>query len=83
MGRWGFLGPFARSNFSYFFTGQVIANTGIWFQNLALALVIRSNRIASTGPLRSFGNAVAVSANTARAAAIASIGSDLPYRCRP
>jgi len=32
--------PFANSGFSLYFTGQVLSNTGTWFQNLALSLVI-------------------------------------------
>lgn len=33
-------GPFRYPNFSWYFTGQVISNTGVWFQNLALQLVV-------------------------------------------
>ncbi|MFF2677667.1 MFS transporter [Arthrobacter koreensis] len=33
-------GPFRYPNFSWYFTGQVLSNTGVWFQNLALQLVI-------------------------------------------
>jgi MFS family permease len=41
--------PFANRSFSLYFTGQVISNTGTWFQNLALALVI----LDATGSARS------------------------------
>lgn len=34
------LTPFANGNFSLYFAGQVVSNTGTWFQNLALSLVI-------------------------------------------
>ncbi|MCR2786109.1 MULTISPECIES: MFS transporter [unclassified Microbacterium] len=34
------LTPFANGNFSVYFAGQVVSNTGTWFQNLALSLVI-------------------------------------------
>lgn len=33
-------GPFRHRNFSWYFTGQLLSNTGIWFQNLALQLVV-------------------------------------------
>lgn len=33
-------GPFRQRNFSLYFAGQVISNTGVWFQNLALQLVV-------------------------------------------
>ncbi|UPO76841.1 MFS transporter [Arthrobacter sp. Helios] len=33
-------GPFRNPNFSWYFTGQVLSNTGVWFQNLALQLVV-------------------------------------------
>ncbi len=33
-------GPFRTPNFSWYFTGQVVSNTGVWFQNLALQLVV-------------------------------------------
>ncbi|GAA1918575.1 MFS transporter [Arthrobacter gandavensis] len=33
-------GPFRYPNFSWYFTGQVLSNTGVWFQNLALQLVV-------------------------------------------
>lgn len=36
----GVLAAFGRRNFSVYFAGQVITNTGSWFQNLALSLVI-------------------------------------------
>jgi predicted MFS family arabinose efflux permease len=32
--------PFRNGRFSLYFSGQVISNTGTWFQNLALSLVI-------------------------------------------
>ncbi len=32
--------PFQNPRFSLYFTGQVISNTGTWFQNLALSLVV-------------------------------------------
>lgn len=32
--------PFRHRNFSWYFTGQLISNTGVWFQNLALQLVV-------------------------------------------
>ncbi|MFZ3454310.1 MFS transporter [Arthrobacter sp. 7Tela_A1] len=34
------MGPFRYPNFSWYFTGQVLSNTGVWFQNLALQLVV-------------------------------------------
>lgn len=40
MRRPGVLEPFADGNFSLYFCGQVISHTGMWFQNLALALVV-------------------------------------------
>jgi MFS family permease len=36
----GALTPFQNPRFSLYFTGQVVSNTGTWFQNLALSLVI-------------------------------------------
>lgn len=33
-------GPFRHSNFSWYFIGQLLSNTGVWFQNLALQLVV-------------------------------------------
>lgn len=36
----GAAGPFRQRNFSLYFIGQVISNTGVWFQNLALQLVV-------------------------------------------
>ncbi|WP_313818083.1 MFS transporter [Citricoccus sp.] len=33
-------GPFRQRNFSLYFVGQAISNTGVWFQNLALQLVV-------------------------------------------
>lgn len=38
--RFAALDSFKNRNFTYFFTGQVLSNTGAWFQNLALSLVI-------------------------------------------
>ena len=38
--RLGALTPFQNPRFSLYFTGQVVSNTGTWFQNLALSLVI-------------------------------------------
>ncbi|MCP2635674.1 MFS transporter [Microbacterium sp. HD4P20] len=32
--------PFGNGRFSLYFSGQVISNTGTWFQNLALSLVV-------------------------------------------
>jgi MFS family permease len=32
--------PFGNRRFSLYFSGQVISNTGTWFQNLALSLVV-------------------------------------------
>ena len=40
MPRLGALTPFQNPRFSLYFTGQVVSNTGTWFQNLALSLVI-------------------------------------------
>lgn len=40
MGSAGPAGPFRYPNFSWYFTGQVLSNTGVWFQNLALQLVV-------------------------------------------
>ncbi|QEW04572.1 MFS transporter [Microbacterium lushaniae] len=34
------LQPFGNPRFSLYFAGQVVSNTGTWFQNLALSLVI-------------------------------------------
>ncbi|MCC9195221.1 MFS transporter [Arthrobacter sp. zg-Y916] len=34
------MGPFRYPNFSWYFAGQVLSNTGVWFQNLALQLVV-------------------------------------------
>ncbi len=34
------LRPFTNPRFSLYFAGQVVSNTGTWFQNLALSLVI-------------------------------------------
>lgn len=36
----GSAGPFRYPNFSWYFAGQVLSNTGVWFQNLALQLVV-------------------------------------------
>lgn len=40
MARGGVFSPFANPRFALYFSGQVVANTGAWFQNLTLALVI-------------------------------------------
>jgi len=40
MRRPALLEPFANGNFSLYFSGQVISHTGMWFQNLALSLVV-------------------------------------------
>lgn len=40
MRRPGVLEPFANGNFSLYFSGQVVSHTGMWFQNLALSLVV-------------------------------------------
>lgn len=32
--------PFGNGRFSLYFSGQVVSNTGTWFQNLALSLVV-------------------------------------------
>lgn len=40
--------PFANGRFSLYFTGQVVSNTGTWFQNLALSLVV----LEATGSAR-------------------------------
>jgi MFS family permease len=32
--------PFANRGFSLYFTGQALSNTGAWFQNIALSLVV-------------------------------------------
>lgn len=37
--------PFRHPNFSWYFIGQLLSNTGVWFQNLALQLVV----LGSTG----------------------------------
>lgn len=39
-GRSGILEPFTNRGFRLYFSGQVISNTGTWFQNLALSLVV-------------------------------------------
>lgn len=36
----GAMDPFRQWNFSLYFIGQVVSNTGVWFQNLALQLVV-------------------------------------------
>lgn len=36
----GVFRPFANGRFSLYFSGQVVSNTGTWFQNLALSLVV-------------------------------------------
>jgi MFS family permease len=48
VGRWGVFRPFANGGFSLYFSGQVVSNTGTWFQNLALSLVV----LESTGSAR-------------------------------
>lgn len=40
--------PFANGRFSLYFSGQVVSNTGTWFQNLALSLVV----LEATGSAR-------------------------------
>ena len=40
--------PFANGRFSLYFGGQVVSNTGTWFQNLALSLVV----LEATGSAR-------------------------------
>lgn len=40
--------PFANRGYSLYFTGQVVSNTGTWFQNLALSLVV----LEATGSAR-------------------------------
>lgn len=40
MRRFDALQPFQNPRFSLYFAGQVVSNTGTWFQNLALSLVI-------------------------------------------
>lgn len=40
MRRPGVLEPFANGNFRLYFSGQVVSHTGMWFQNLALSLVV-------------------------------------------
>lgn len=44
----GALQPFGNRNFSLYFAGQVASNTGTWFQNLALSLVV----LEATGSAR-------------------------------
>jgi len=44
----GAFAPFANGRFSLYFTGQVLSNTGTWFQNLALSLVV----LEATGSAR-------------------------------
>lgn len=46
--RGGVFEPFANRRFSLYFGGQVVSNTGTWFQNLALSLVI----LEATGSAR-------------------------------
>lgn len=36
----GVFGPFRERSFALFFSGQVASNVGLWFQNLALQLVV-------------------------------------------
>lgn len=40
MTRLSALTPFGNARFTLYFTGQVVSNTGTWFQNLALSLVV-------------------------------------------
>jgi hypothetical protein len=66
--------------------GAVTSSALSWLMAAVRALLaprraVRNTGIASTIPSRRLGAAVAVPASTARAAASASIGSDLP-RCR-
>jgi MFS family permease len=44
----GVFQPFANGRFSLYFSGQVASNTGTWFQNLALSLVV----LEATGSAR-------------------------------
>ncbi|WP_194409816.1 MFS transporter [Microbacterium cremeum] len=48
MTSWGVFQPFANGRFSLYFSGQVVSNTGTWFQNLALSLVV----LEATGSAR-------------------------------
>lgn len=48
MTSWGVFQPFANGRFSLYFGGQVVSNTGTWFQNLALSLVV----LEATGSAR-------------------------------
>ncbi|MDQ7879436.1 MFS transporter [Microbacterium sp. QXD-8] len=48
MTSWGVFRPFANGRFSLYFGGQVVSNTGTWFQNLALSLVV----LGETGSAR-------------------------------
>ena len=41
----GAFGPLRERGFALYFSGQVASNTGTWFQNLALQLVV----LESTG----------------------------------
>jgi hypothetical protein len=66
--------------------GAVTTSAVSWLMAAVRALLaperaVRDTRIASTIPSRRLGTAVATPASAARAAASASIGSDLP-RCR-
>lgn len=45
-----FLSPFAQPNFSLFFTGRLVSNTGTWFESLALSLVV----LQATGSAQAF-----------------------------
>lgn len=47
----GAAGPFRQRNFSLYFIGQVVSNTGVWFQNLALQLVV----LGATGSAQALG----------------------------
>jgi MFS family permease len=47
----GVLEPFRERSFALYFAGQVTSNTGTWFQNLALQLVV----LGSTGSAQALG----------------------------
>lgn len=49
------LTTFANGRFSLYFFGQVVSNTGTWFQNLALSLVV----LQTTGSAQSLGGVTA------------------------
>ena len=55
-GRWSAIfATFANGGFSIYFFGQVVSNTGTWFQNLALSLVV----LETTGSAQSLGGVTA------------------------